>query len=418
MEKFLASKKDEMIENLATLIRFKSVKSAPLPGAPFGQGVKDALDFLLKLGEDLGFRVKNLDSFAGTIEFGSGDEMIGILAHTDVVPEGDGWSYPPFGAEIHESKMFGRGTLDDKGPLMAALYAMLAVKESGVPLSKRVRLIIGCDEESGWACMDRYKETEELPVAAFTPDADFPVIFAEKGILHGSFLWEGSDLPFTLKGGTRPNVVPHYVSGTLLGEAIEAHGVSAHAAHPELGENAISKMIASLSQKCTHPTLAFLETAMTAEGLHIAQSDEVSGKLTYNPAVILADEKGLSLQFDIRYPVTADRDALVKALEQAATQQGFHFQIDSETPPLYVPKDTPLVKTLMEVYQEKTGDTKAEPIAIGGGTYARAMDNAVAFGSVFPGQESPMHEKNEYIPLDLLLKNAEIYAEAILRLAK
>lgn len=418
MENFLASKKDEMIENLKALIRFPSVKCAPLPGAPFGQGMKDALDFLLALGENLGFRAKNLDNYAGILEFGKGDEMIAVLAHIDVVPEGDGWTYPPFGAEIHEGKMFGRGALDDKGPLMAALYAMLAVKESGVPLTRRVRLIIGCDEESGWACMDRYKKTEELPAAAFTPDADYPVIFAEKGILHGSFLWEGSDLPFTLKGGTRPNVVPHYVSGTLLGTPIEAHGVSAHAAHPELGDNAIQKMVALLRENCSHPALDFLHIAMTAEGLGIAQSDEVSGTLTYNPAVISADEKGLMLQFDIRYPVTADRDALVKTLDKTASENGFRFEIDSETPPLYVPKDAPLVKTLMEVYREKTGDRKSEPIAIGGGTYARAMGNAVAFGSVFPGQEAPMHEKDEYIPLDILLKNAEIYAEAILRLAK
>lgn len=210
--------KEELITAVQKCIQLDSVKDLEKagPGAPFGIKIQHCLEWTLALGEKLGFAVHNFEGYAGHIEMGEG-KLLGILGHLDVVPAGDGWSAPPFSGQIGDERIYGRGATDDKGPSLAALFAMKAIKNAGLPLTKRVRLILGTDEESGWADMDYYKQHSDLPEIGFAPDAEFPLIHAEKGILHLELSKEYDQLPHVLlvQGGERANVVPDLCRVTL-----------------------------------------------------------------------------------------------------------------------------------------------------------------------------------------------------------
>jgi len=440
-----------MVESLRQLIRIPSVKGEGLPGMPFGKGIAQCLETTLKLCNQLGFRTKNCNGFVGYAEAGVGEEMLGILVHLDVVPAGNGWTYPPFGGEIHDGKLYGRGAIDDKGPAVAAIYALKAVLDSGAPLKKRVRLIFGTDEESDWEDMDYYTRNEELPSCGFTPDADFPVIVGEMGILQFDFVLEESnykkeveektapaakaETEAVINGGTAPNVVPDYCraefplksGGTLI---IEETGVSAHASTPEKGENAISKVMERLYQakirgelNCSPPMEKLIRFyhdkigfCLHGEKLNCDLRDEESGRLVCNAGMIRATDSGISLSVDIRCPVSFDKDEVLRRLAGEAEAYGFKIRNVTYLKPVFFDKDSNFVQTLLRVYRTATGDD-GEPITMAGGTYARAMDNIIAFGPLFPGREATEHCKDEYIALEDLFKITEIYAETIQSLA-
>lgn len=384
--------------------------------AKLGEGIYQCLDFMLSLGAKFGFRTKMLDGMCGWIEMGQGTPMVAILCHLDTVTVSTGgWNTNPFDCVEKDGVLYGRGVCDNKGPALAALYAMKAVKDAGVSLHKRVRLILGGDEESGdWKCMKRYRETEEIPAMSFTPDADYPAAFAEKGILKIALTasMDSEFQSFSFRGGSQINVVPDYAEAEWCGRHYEAHGVPAHAMDPSKGVNAFYKLAEQLSTEgCTHPLIQLIGCA-TAEGLNIALSDEPSGKLTINPAIALADEKQAVLQCDIRHPVTIPKEEIMARLSTVAATLGFSANIQQYLPPLYSPKDSHLVSTLQQVYCEQTGDS-AEPIALGGGTYARAFPNSVAFGIRFPGEPEVCHIDNEYWSWESIRKNIQIMAHAI-----
>lgn len=434
LDKIVDIYKEKLIESTRELIRIPSVKGEPREGKPFGQEVDKALEYTLSLGEELGFLTGNVDGYAGFIEFGQGNETLGILAHLDVVPEGDGWTYPPYNAEIHDGKIYGRGAIDDKGPALAALYAMKAVMESGVPVNKKVRLILGTDEESGWKCMDYYFKHQPMPTFGITPDANYPVIHAEKGILHielrKDFNREDAEKSsiLSIKGGSRANMVPDSCVCLLKDnkEKLYVEGVSAHGSTPEKGVNAISKMLAGLVERDLgeghiHRFIDDIDRLLgfdtRGEGLGIGISDDVSGNLTLNLGVIdLNTERGKVI-IDIRYPVKYSEDVIINGINKAIEGTGIEAKVLHGQKPLYVPKDHFLVKTLTKVYSEQTGED-LEPMAIGGGTYARALNTGVAFGSVFPGKAELAHQKDEYIEIEDLILNARIYAYAIAELVK
>ena len=297
LNKIIDIYKDKLIKSTQELIAIPSIKGEPKEGMPFGEEINKALEHALKIGEELGFLVGNVDGYAGFIEFGQGNETLGILAHLDVVPAGDGWTYPPFGGEIHDNKIYGRGAIDDKGPAMAALFAMKAVMEAGVPVNKKVRLILGTDEESGWEDMDYYFKNQPMPDFGITPDANYPVIHAEKGIVHielyKEFNSESADKSpiVSIKGGSRANMVPDSCICYLKDKEkpLNVEGVSAHASMPEKGQNAIAKMLDLLNSRGLEDNdidnfvkdlnrLIGLDT--TGEGLGINLSDDVSGNLT------------------------------------------------------------------------------------------------------------------------------------------
>lgn len=464
--KEVENRKEMLIKNTQELLHIKSVldDENALPDAPLGKGVKDALDFMLQLGEKDGFTSKNVGNLAGHIEFGAGEELVGILCHVDVVPEGDGWTSEPYAAEIRDAKIYARGALDDKGPTMAAYYAMKIVKDLGLPLSKRVRMIVGTDEESDWRCVEHYFKHEEMPTMGFAPDADFPIIHAEKGISDFDLvqlLPEEQEheekivevLHFT--SGKRYNMVPDFAKAAIIvhheqtgiiqrfddymkkfdlprsyhvdnGKLIlEVEGVSAHGMEPENGKNAGLYLGEFLSQlnldKQANTYFKFLSSYFFNDSrgkkLGIAYSDDITGDLTINIGrMSYSKEEGGKLGLNLRYPVTSKMEETKSKIEELIIAETFKLENFSDSKPHYVDEDDYLIQTLKKVYEEQTGE-EAKLISIGGGTYARSLKSGVAFGPLFPGRPDIAHQKDEYMFIEDLLRATAIYAQAIFELA-
>ncbi len=457
-------RKEDIIKDTQAFLKIKSVldEESQTHNAPFGVGINEAFLHLLELGETAGFTVKNVDGYGGHIELpGTGDEIVGILCHVDVVPEGDGWTSDPYKAEIRDGKIFARGAMDDKGPTIAAFYAMKIVKDLKLPLEKNVRMIIGTDEESEWRCVDHYFKHEKMPELGFAPDADFPIIHAEKGIIDLTIKQkvlsdknnQSSLILSSFQAGRRYNMVPDFAEATLIGEKqllelkeifgdfleknqikgqfeienqtakFSIEGVSAHAMEPNNGKNA-GIMLAGflhkleLDQKARHYINTIIENFegdTRGNKLNIAFRDDISGELTLNLGIISyqEDQPG-QLGINIRYPVTGNSEPIKESL---ANINGFELHSFGDSKPHHVEKNHPLIQTLQKVYEQQTGE-KADLIAIGGGTYARSLENGVAFGPLFPGRPDVAHQKDEYIHIKDLLKATAIYAQAIYELAK
>jgi len=431
--------KKEMIDTLLSFLSVKSVQSEPAKGAPFGQGTKEVLDRFLSFASSMGMRVKDIEGYCGYAEIGEG-ELLGIPLHLDTVPFGSDWSHTPTGElveEMGEEVIYGRGAEDDKGPAVAVLYALKSLLEEGKKPRRRIRIIAGLNEESGWKCIERYLATEEIPALSFSPDADFPVIHCEKGVCH---LILSLPLPkgvYALEGGERVNMVADRatlevgslsdaafshclkegirVKMTERGFLLSANGISAHGSTPEKGVNAILKILSAV--KSSDDFFADLYDAFyhtNGKGLKIDLSDEKSGALTLNLGKAESKEGRVYLSLDIRYPVSYHEEEILKRIREA--MPAAEISVSGRHDPLYVEKDSELVKSLIDAYNEVTGED-AQPIAIGGATYARAFPNAVAFGPVFPGEESRIHQKDESIRLSRLLDCAEIYRRALEKLA-
>ncbi len=458
---WIENHKEEIVEALQGVLRIPSVEApAAGPGAPFGQPVRDALDYSLALCDRLGFKTKNVDGYAGHAEMGAGTEMIAAMGHLDVVPEGDRWQHEPYGAALEDGYLYARGAADDKGPTYAALFAAKAIMECGLPLKRRIRIIFGCNEESGFACVEHYFNVaqEERPVYAFTPDAGFPLIYAEKGIADLVF---EKELPtgehalhiMTAGGGRRPNMVPDYAEATVQGTpesvalaaetlskfwdknvtfqqtasgiVVKAVGKSAHGARPSGGDNAVARLARALTALDLPEKSVWLQwvTEMaetTGAALGIAHTDEIAGPLTSNLGILeTTSDNKIQVTFNIRYPVTWTLDELLEANRSIREKTGWTIAHTRNQLPLYVPLDKEPVATLLRVYQEETGDLESKPQTIGGGTYARATPNAVAYGAGFPnGSDGPAHEPDERIAVSTIIDAAKIYAHAFYELAK
>ena len=433
--------KDEFLTSLKTLISYPSVLNEGENGTPFGQAIQDVLEKTLEICRSLGFTTY-LDpkGYYGYAEIGQGAELLAVLCHLDVVPSGDeaDWQTPPFEATIKDGWIFGRGVQDDKGPSMAALYAVKALLDSGVKFKKRVRFIFGTDEETLWRCMGRYNELEETATLGFAPDSSFPLTYAEKGLLQVKLHGPGSD-QLELEAGAAFNVVPGKASyqGELLEQVVAGLqaaafeyeqndqqvtvlGLPKHAKDAAEGINAIVRLATVLQPLQAHPALAFIAEAVgedsTGSRLFGDISDEPSGRLSFNIAGLTLNSERSEIRIDIRIPVLADKDQLVAKLAEIAGRYQLDYEEFDYLAPLYVPKDSELVSTLMAIYQEKTGDT-SPAMSSGGATFARTMPNCVAFGALFPGVEQTEHQANERAFLEDLYRAMDIYAETIYRLA-
>ena len=459
IDELVKSYREDMIQSLEELVSIPSVINLEnaREGAPFGMEIRSALDGLLKLAGELGFETRDYDGYAAAVDFGTEGKEVGILSHIDVVPPGNGWSKNPFVPEIVNGKMYGRGTIDDKGPLVASLYAMKAVKESGLPIRNHVRHIIGCDEETGHRCIKYYLPKEKGPDLGFSPDGMFSVIHAEKGILRFQ-IQTNRKLPDTkelcvirIAGGTVVNAVPNIAEVWLggPGEQLEEvqkefqvkaaegsakmegdvlhltfPGVSAHAMQPWLGENAILSMIRFLKEvpfgdQKTRKYFQDLDTLFgdgwEGRNLGVACQDQLSGKLSMNLGILNVEGEKTELKVDVRCPVHIDLDTVWKTICLTCEKYGFRPEYWQKRPPLYVPKDARLVQILLDVYEDVTGK-REEAITIGGGTYCRDVENFVSFGPVFPGEPELAHEADEFIDLDQLMECARLYAQALYRL--
>lgn len=406
---------NEMIEALQKLVSFQSIAKEEGPEYPYGKEVCGAKEYVLELAKSFGMRAEDVPGKYAYIEIGEGPRLIGILSHLDVVPAGDGWTQDPFGGEIVDGKIYGRGTTDDKGPTIAVLYAMKALKEK-TTLSARIRLILGQTEENGeWRDIEAYTDAEEIPECGFTPDGDFPAIQNELGAMVFQVQMPQSGF-LQGEGGTAPNMVPACARVKTEFGTYEASGKACHGCAPWLGLNGISELMEKVHQ--AEPENRFVRMyadligkTIYGEKLGIAAEDE-SGKLTLNVGLFEVRDETATLMVDIRYPAKKNPDEISGSLVRQFSSYGASCECVYHVRPLYTPSDSPVLGALLSAYREVTGDD-SRPISIGGGTYAKAMPNMVAFGPNFPGHENREHMEDEYILVEDFLKLEEIYERAL-----
>lgn len=455
-EKKIREDRESLIRDIMELVSIDSVEGEPKEGMPFGEGPAKALQCFLDLAEEAGLRTENFDNYAGHADYGEGKEVVGILGHVDVVPCGEGWICDPFQPQIKDGKIYGRGVLDNKGPMLVCLHAVKILKEMGIPLRKKIRLIVGANEETDWKCMDYYFGEKKItpPQISFTPDAEFPLNHAEKGVFQYQLVADLKE-KIEISGGNAYNSVAESASALLPagseetvrermtkweeatrckiscqteenGVRLSVRGFAAHAASPAKGINAVSGlmyMIVDLGLEGELLEIArwymkYIGFDLQGKGLGIDLSDEISGTLSFNVGKAEVLDGKLILSIDNRVPVTYKCKEVQDLLEKNLEGSRFRFENPQITEAIYVPKDSFLVTTLMDVYREVTKDHDAEPQVDGACSYARALENCVAFGAILPGQPDLMHQKNEYLELDKLDLWMKIYLEAIYRLAQ
>lgn len=455
-------RKDEFLADLFDLLRINSERDDSQADAqhPFGPGPVRALDKFLEIAQRDGYPTKNVDNYAGHFEFGEGEEVLGIFGHLDVVPAGSGWNTDPYEPQIIDGKLFARGSSDDKGPTMACYYGLKIIKELGLPTSKKVRFIVGTDEESGWADMDYYFEHVGLPLPdfGFSPDAEFPIINGEKGnitaYLHFAGENSGAAKLHSFTGGLRENMVPESATAIISGDLADldskladftaAYGLkadaeslengqvqvtvigkSAHGSTPEEGVNGATYLAKFLSQFAFDGAAkAYLDLAgqvlledHDAQKLGVAIYDEQMGALSMNAGVFKFDETSSdnTIALNFRYPKNTNPETIKAGLEKLGVE-AVSLSAHGHTPH-YCPIDDPMVATLLSVYEKHTG-LKGHEQVIGGGTFGRLLKRGVAYGAMFPGDVNTMHQANEFIEVEQLYRAAAIYAEAIYELIK
>lgn len=459
-------RREAMMADLFDLLSIKSEREDHLADEkhPFGPGPVKALERFLEIAERDGYPTQNIDNYAGHFTFGEGEEELGIFAHLDVVPAGSGWDTDPYTPVIKDGKLYARGSSDDKGPTVACYYGLKIIKDLGLPVSKKVRFVVGTDEESGWADMDYYFEHVGLPEPdfGFSPDAEFPIINGEKGnitaYLHFAGQNAGEVTLHSFSGGLRENMVPESARAVISGSLVQADletalasfvdqnpvasgqvetltdgrlqitliGKSAHGAHPEAGINGATYLAAFLSQfDFEGPAASYLNLAGQvlladhyAEKTGVAYTDEHMGRLTMNAGVFKFDEtsEDNTIALNFRYPQGTNPEIIQTHLSQLSGVESVTLSKTGHVPH-YVPMEDPLVSTLLDVYERHTGLRGHEQI-IGGGTFGRLLKRGVAYGAMFPGYTDTMHQANEFADVEDLYRAAAIYAEAIYELIK
>ena len=460
IEQYIDSHRQEMLDDICTLCRINSEKMPYVEGKPYGEGPFAALNAALEMAEGYGFSITNYDNYVGTADLNDKEAQLDILAHLDVVPAGEGWTVTePFEPVEKDGKLYGRGTADDKGPAVAAMYAMRAVKELGIPLSKNVRLIMGTDEECGSSDIEHYYSVEKEAPMTFSPDGEFPVVNIEKGRLPGHFTagWEKSEqLPrlVSFKAGVKTNVVPgkahavvegvelevltataaqmeqetgiHFEFGEESGKMhITAVGEGAHASLPHDGKNALTGLLSYLTRlpltECGQTeTLKKLLGLMPhgetdGKSLGVKMGDELSGDLTLAFSMLTVNGEGLDGEFDSRCPICANEDNVLKVIRENMANIGVTLHNETMTAPHHVDGDSHFVRTLNAAYELYTG-LKGGCESMGGGTYVHDLKNGVAFGAALPGTDNRMHGADEFAVIDELMVSAKIFAQVIVDL--
>ncbi len=464
VRKVIDGKRDEIISTIRELVAVKSVGGeAPLPDAPFGPGPKAALEKFIEISDRMGFSTGVFENQVGWAEEGdASQELVTILAHVDVVPVGEGWSCDPFEGMIKDGFLYGRGVADDKGPAVCSLYALAALKEAGVKLRRRVRVMVGTNEEMGSAAVAHYVESgQELPVCGFTPDAEYPLINGEKGIitahLSAPFAPSGDVKIVAFDGGVASNAVPDKATVDLevadaalprlrravaefaapkdaalemeeLGGGkfrLSMKGLAFHGSKPQYGSNAVAHLVALLRLVLTDGEQAkalekfdrLVGAQSRGENLGLLRYDDVSGFTSMCWGLMKMDSDRVKFSLNYRYPVTLDPAKTEADFRQAAADAGFVIETISCATPLYKPEDDPLVVSLMKAYRQETGRMDDRPFSIGGGTYAKEIPNMLAFGICFQDENQHIHEIDECWEIDRIILTTKIIAAAIVELA-
>ncbi len=462
MKHYIDKDLQEAVDSLQRSVRIPSVRGDATPEAPFGTSVLAALNDVLDLGRRLGFQTGVFENQVGWIEYGNGDEMVAFLGHVDVVPAGEGWKHDPFGAEIEDGIIYGRGVLDDKGPVIAAIYALNALKSSGLDISKRIRILVGTNEENGCTAIKHYVSSkQELPVMGFTSDACYPLLNREKGTLHlhCEVPIENRDGNGFIEicGGTATNVVPPYCVATLNMKPsdlekvikeicniergscsdfrwekpgddrikIEAFGIPEHGSRPEKGLNAIMVLLNVLGsvtlpipqKKIINYLNRVIGFETDGKSLGIKKNDIESGDLTLNLGTFCLSESKASFALDIRYPVSSDASEILSILSSSFEKEGISFHVLFDAPPLYIDPSSEVIQKLQAVYRKETGQ-EPELLSTGESTYAKTIPNLINFGPIFPEEDYTIHQADECWSIVSFKRNISMMAEAFYELAK
>lgn len=451
INKYIDEHTEDMLRDLKGLMQINSAAEINADGLPFGKGSAKALEYIRQLAENIGMSTENFENYAVTADYGSGAPTLGILAHVDVVPQGEGWTKPCFDMTVENGKVYGRGAIDDKGPAVASLYAVKAIKELGIPLKNSVRYIFGGGEELGCEDIEYYCQKKQLPQCVITPDGEFPIVNAEKGMAHitakKSFTEESAvNAKITCKGAV--NAVPAKAQAALCGYSagdvykaidtaktsaeftvsesggvveITSHGKSAHGSRPQLGVNALTALVKVLSilgiKECAVLSRLFPFEETDGARLGINFSDEVSGSTTLAFTVCEMNENGCEISLDCRFPVSRTVNEVVGGIEKALSANGYEITHKQTMEAHHVDENTPFIDALKRAYEKVTGE-KASCVCETGVTYAHNMPQGVAFGAAPRGEDCNMHSADEYISIEQLKNVAKIYANAITEICK
>ncbi len=464
LNKSIDGLRDDLVAAIRENVAIKSVEGPAEPGAPFGAGPKAAMDNFVHIAQRLGFETGVFKDMVAWAELGDpSSDMVAILGHVDVVPEGDGWSCDPYQGKIEDGKLYGRGVMDDKGPILCALYALKAIRDLNVPLKKRVRIMVGTNEETGSKAIAEYvKSGQDLPVAGFTPDAEYPLINGEKGSviaqLSSPFKAEGPIRILSFDGGVAANSVPsvakaeiqvdpdkiekvHFSVSSFKGPekaklsledkgdgrfVLTMLGAPAHGSLPQIGVNAVAWLVKFLrtlgvsgEQGATLNSLdRYVGTEFYGESLGVCLYDDVSRYTSVCWGTMKSDGDRVKFSLNPRFPVSFSTEEVAPILERTFSDAGWQIISMKKSEPLYMEESSDLVVKLMEVYRQETGRTQDKPMSIGGGTYAKSMPNVLAFGPVLPDEPSNIHEANECWDIDNMMTSAKIMGAAIVALAK
>lgn len=457
IDAWFEEQREQLIADVGRLVRVKSVRSEAVPGKPYGEGPAAALDEAAAILKEKRFTVENHDNHVITADLNGGEPQLGILAHLDTVAVGSGWTTDPFKPIVRDGKLFGRGVIDNKGPSIAAVYALAAARELAPSLTKGCRLILGSAEETGHEDLAAYRESNKMPPSVFTPDSSYPVVNLEKGRLVATF---GTDWPeskalpriVSIQGGETVNIVPNYAeavveglplsyiqalcvalspkTGAVISAAafhegvkIKANGKSAHAMMPEAGVNAQTALMAVLAElpladsECAEAIRnlcsLFPHGDTVGNALGIAMSDDLSGHLTANFGVLSLSLTGYTAAVDCRSPKCATEETLDTVVRQALADNGIDLKDLKKTPCHHTPEESALVQTLLKVYSDYTGNN-GECLAFGGQTYVHDIDGGVAFGPAFPGVDNKLHGADEFIAVEDLILSAKMYTQVII----
>lgn len=450
------SNKELIVKKLQELLQIKSVldETTISDEMPFGKGINDCLDYMMNLASNDGFKTNRDGGYAGEVSYGNGDEIVGILCHLDVVPEGKNWTYPPYEARIVDNKIYARGSTDDKGPTLAAYFALKFIKDAGIKLKKQIKIIFGTDEETGWRGIHHYLTKFPMPSIGFAPDCSFPLVYGEKGRIgieisidnvNGCAL--STDALISLQGGERYNIVideanavaridlskefskyleENNLSGDLVQEGSYYHyyikGVASHAMEPEKGINAGTHLCNFFKNYSSNPLVHYVAKYHHLDhylkNMHLDYTDYEMGPLTCNVGIIDINSESQNVCLDIRYPVRYDQAKFEEEFKKLLSSFSLKISNMTNKQPHYVSPDDELVKKLYEAYVKHTGDTVNKPFTVGGGTYASILNKAVAYGMGFPGEEELAHQRDEFLNIDSLLKGILIYIDAIIALGE
>ncbi len=418
---------NEFIRDLSRLISIKTEQESPLGDAPFGENIKKALNVFLSMAKDMGFESKNYDNYIGEITFGEGQE-IGIIGHLDVVPSGNGWDTPPYELTKIGDTYYGRGIVDDKAPLLLCLYALKELKDSGLKPSKKFRLFVGCNEESGWKDVEYFTKNYSFPDYGFSPDGNFPVTYSEKGISIITFSLPKLKNFSNLRGGTVVNAVCGEASCTaspqginleklakhglsLDGDKIISVGKSAHGSQPQNGVNAMKALFAYFADMGEDVQKVVDYIFNDKAGLFSHKNEQ--GTLTLSAGLLSETESEIKITCDMRIPAPMSFEQIKPLLDSF----NIPYTATEKHPPVMVEKDGFFVSSLLSAYNDVM-NANEKPRAMGGSTFARAFKNGCSFGIEFPGSSNGIHQPNEHITEKELLTAYEIYKRAIFNLAK